>query len=66
MSLTKEKKMSDQQILTAKCDVCGERKLGTLVHDHQNVPVIFECKDCLPKTFEHQARRDINAWLGVK
>lgn len=55
---------SEDRIVTDKCDVCGERKLGTLVHDHNRVPIIFQCKDCLPKTFEHQAQHDINAWLA--
>jgi hypothetical protein len=54
----------NNRIVTDKCDVCGERKLGTLVHDHQNVPVMFQCKDCQPNTFEKQAKNDIEAWLA--
>lgn len=51
------------EITTDRCDDCGRRGPITL-HHHNGTPVLGTCRDCNPKAFEDQARRDIDSWLA--
>ncbi len=33
------------------CDLCGKRHEGVLVHDHNEVPVLFQCRACEPDAY---------------
>jgi hypothetical protein len=55
--------MSDNRIIKDKCDCCGKRELGVELY-HLGTPVLFHCRGCQPKTFEQQARVDIDRWLS--
>lgn len=54
--------MSDKNIATSICDVCGDRAPG-VQFNRNDEPFLFACVRCEYQSFEAQARRDIDAWL---
>lgn len=55
--------MANDHISTDTCDTCGRKGPVVVFHQH-DTSVLTQCRQCDPKNFEKQARRDIDAWLA--
>ena len=46
------------------CDTCGDKCIGTHLHDAHGTEVVFACANCMSHSFERVAREDIDRWLA--